>query len=200
MDLWRNIPVFYIWLNSNGFEKNKFDENIYCFKYEREFKMKKANYRRIISFALSALMVTGVPFIAFADAGEAPPPITTNERVFPDPDSFSYDDVEVNFAKGLQYSLYFYDANKCGEGIAGGNLEWRGDCHTEDYHIPLINATLESADTKIGTNMSEEFIEKYRDVLDPDGDNCVDCGGGMHDAGDHVKFGLPGSYAASTVG
>ncbi len=162
--------------------------------------MKKANYRRIISFALSALMVTGVPFIAFADAGEAPPPITTNERVFPDPDSFSYDDVEVNFAKGLQYSLYFYDANKCGEGIAGGNLEWRGDCHTEDYHIPLINATLESADTKIGTNMSEEFIEKYRDVLDPDGDNCVDCGGGMHDAGDHVKFGLPGSYAASTVG
>lgn len=48
--------------------------------------MKKANYKRIISFALSALMLTSVPFTAFADAGEAPPPITSNEIVFPDPD------------------------------------------------------------------------------------------------------------------
>lgn len=48
-----------------------------------------------------------------------------------------YSDVEVNFAKALQLSLYFYDANKCGTGITGGNLEWRGDCHTEDATIPL---------------------------------------------------------------
>ena len=32
-------------------------------------------------------------------------------------------DVEVNFAKALQMSLYFYHANKCGDGITGGNLE-----------------------------------------------------------------------------
>lgn len=43
----------------------------------------------------------------FADAGEKPPEVTEEERVFPDPDSFSYDDVEINFAKALQYSLYF---------------------------------------------------------------------------------------------
>ncbi|MBN2738186.1 MAG: glycoside hydrolase family 9 protein [Spirochaetales bacterium] len=65
----------------------------------------------------------------------------------------------INFAEALQKSLYFYDANKCGPGITGGRLEWRGDCHTED---PFW--------------------------------------GGFHDAGDHVKFGLPQAYAASTVG
>lgn len=70
-----------------------------------------------------------------ASAGEDPPPIT--DQTFPDPDSFSYDDVEVNFAKALQYSLTFYDANKCGAGITDGFLEWRGDCHVEDYKIPL---------------------------------------------------------------
>jgi len=48
--------------------------------------------------------------------------------------------------------------------------------------------------------MSEEFIEEYRNILDPDGDGTVDLTGGWHDAGDCVKFGLPGSYAASTVG
>lgn len=63
-----------------------------------------------------------------------------------------------NFAEALQKSIYFYDANKCGPGITGGRLEWRGDCHTGD-----------------------EFW------------------GGFHDAGDHVKFGLPQSYSASTL-
>ncbi|MBR2620393.1 MAG: glycoside hydrolase family 9 protein, partial [Firmicutes bacterium] len=80
------------------------------------------------------------------------------------------------------------------------NLEWRGDCHTEDYMIPLKPMSLEGADAKFGTNLSQEFIDEYGDILDPDGDGYMDCGGGMHDAGDHVKFGLPGSYAASTVG
>ena len=48
--------------------------------------------------------------------------------------------------------------------------------------------------------MSQEFIDANRQYLDPDGDGCVDLTGGWHDAGDHVKFGLPGSYSASTVG
>lgn len=52
----------------------------------------------------------------------------------------------------------------------------------------------------VGVNMSTEFIEANREFLDPDGDGCVDLTGGWHDAGDHVKFGLPGSYSASTVG
>ena len=64
-------------------------------------------------------------------------------------------EVEVNFAKALQLSMYFYDANKCGPGITGGNLEWRGDCHVEDAAVPLIPM---GEDFK-GTNLSQEFIE-----------------------------------------
>ncbi len=105
-------------------------------------------------------------------------------------------EVDVNFAKALQLSMYFYDANKCGPGITGGNLEWRGDCHVEDAAVPLIPM---GEDFK-GTNLSQEFIDEHRDILDPDGDGTIDVAGGMHDAGDHVKFCLPGSYAASTVG
>ncbi|MGN0575483.1 MAG: glycoside hydrolase family 9 protein [Ruminococcus sp.] len=105
-------------------------------------------------------------------------------------------EAEINFAKALQLSLYFYDANKCGPGISGGNLEWRGDCHVEDAAVPLKPM---GEDCK-GTNLSQEFIDENKDILDPDGDGTIDVAGGMHDAGDHVKFCLPGSYAASTVG
>ena len=44
------------------------------------------------------------------------------------------------------------------------------------------------------------FPSQYASVIDPDGDGTLDLTGGWHDAGDHVKFGLPGSYSASTVG
>ena len=58
----------------------------------------------------------------------------------------------------------------------------------------------DSPDLYVGVNMSEEFIEKNKKFLDPDGNGTLDLTGGWHDAGDHVKFGLPGSYSASTVG
>ncbi|MGN1402955.1 MAG: glycoside hydrolase family 9 protein, partial [Ruminococcus sp.] len=68
----------------------------------------------------------------------------------------SYD----NYAKLLQYSMYFYDANMCGDQVGEtGLMEWRDDCHTSDAVT-----------------------------------------GGFHDAGDHVKFGLPAGYTASTLG
>ena len=79
--------------------------------------MKKAKFKRIAAALLSVSMISSVFVSSFsvnADAGEKPPEVTEDERVFPDPDSFSYDDVEINFAKALQYVLYFYDANKCG--------------------------------------------------------------------------------------
>lgn len=148
-----------------------------------------------LCICLSALMCTGLPMTAFASAGEDPGTVDDADKTFPDPDSFSYDDVEVDFAKALQYSMYFYDANKCGSGITGGRLEWRGDCHTEDGAIPLKTY----GEDFIGVNVSQEFIDANIDILDPDGDGCLDCDGGMHDAGDHVKFCLPGSYAASTL-
>ena len=102
--------------------------------------------KRLISAATGAAMLgsmAGYPVIAEEAASE----------------------VEVNFAKALQLSMYFYDANKCGDGITGGNLEWRGDCHVEDAEIPLIPM---GEDFK-GTNLSQEFIDEYRDILDPDG-------------------------------
>jgi len=37
-----------------------------------------------------------------------------------------------NYAKLLQYSLYFYDANMCGEISSKTGLSWRGNCHTSD--------------------------------------------------------------------
>jgi hypothetical protein len=134
--------------------------------------------------------------IVQAGAGPEPPPVEDDEYTFPDPSTFSYDDVEVNFAKALQLSMYFYDANKCGTGITGGNLEWRGDCHVEDTKISLKPM----GDDYKGTNLTQDFIDKYKSILDPENTGFMELGGGMHDAGDHVKFGLPGAYAASTVG
>lgn len=82
-------------------------------------------------------------------------------------------DVEYNYAKLLQESLYFYDANMCGnlEGTCG--LSWRGNCHTYDANV---STTINGVTYK------------------------VDASGGFHDAGDHVKFGLPQGYAATMLG
>ena len=52
----------------------------------------------------------------------------------------------------------------------------------------------------VGVNMSQDFIDANKKFLDPDGNGTIDLTGGWHDAGDHVKFGLPGSYSASTLG
>lgn len=101
-----------------------------------------------------------------------------------------------NYAEALQKSIYFYDAEKCGPGITGGRLEWRGDCHVEDCEVPLIPKNADS----VGTNLSQSFIDKNKAFLDPDGNGTLDLHGGFHDAGDHVKFGLPQSYAISTLG
>lgn len=105
--------------------------------------------------------------------------------------------LDIDYARGLQYSIYFYDANMCGTGVEDNNAyKWRGNCHTYDAELPLV-AGIE--DFK-GTNLSQSFIDKYKDILDPDGDGCVDVAGGFHDAGDHVEFGMPENYAASTLG
>ena len=83
--------------------------------------------------------------------------------------------VGYNFAKALQYSLYFYDANMCGDEVNEKSLYssekyngWRGNCHVNDKF------------TYNGTTYSAV--------------------GGFHDAGDHVKFGLPMAQAMSSLG
>lgn len=97
----------------------------------------------------------------------------------------------------LQESLYFYDAQKSGPARSLGDqpLEWRGDSEPSDSCVPL-----QPMSNNVGTNLSAAFIAANRAILDPDGNGCVDLSGGFHDAGDHVKFGLPQSYAASTLG
>lgn len=104
---------------------------------------------------------------------------------------------EENFARLLQHSMYFYDANMCGTDVDENTLlPWRGDCHAYDAQVPLQPMDAKS----VGTNLSQAFIDKYKDVLDPDGDGCVDVSGGFHDAGDHVEFGMPENYTAATLG
>ncbi len=101
-------------------------------------------------------------------------------------------EIDYNYAKALQYSQYFYDANMCGTGVKeNGQYKWRDDCHTYDAKLPL---------DPTNTNMTQSFITKNKSVLDPDGDGTVDVSGGFHDAGDHVKFGMPEAYSGSTLG
>ena len=102
----------------------------------------------------------------------------------------SFSQAYVNFAEALQKSLHFYDAEICG--FTGTHkLEWRGPCHLEDAAIALTPET---------TNLSASYISANSNILDPDGDGYMNLIGGFHDAGDHVQFGLPQSYTASTLG
>ena len=101
-----------------------------------------------------------------------------------------------NYAEALQKSIYFYDAEKSGPGITGGRLQWRGDSDLMDQTVPLKPLAADHT----GTNMSQAFIDANRTILDPDGNGSMDLSGGFHDAGDHVKFGLPQGYSASTLG
>ena len=76
-----------------------------------------------------------------------------------------------NFAKALQYSMYFYDANMCGNDVdENTQLTWRGDCHTYDAQVPYNTEY---------TNLSAELLEKYEKYIDADGDGYVDVSGGM---------------------
>ncbi len=106
--------------------------------------------------------------------------------------------LDYDFARALQYSMYFYDANMCGTEVDENNqYSWRGDCHTYDAKVEMKAGI---SDDYVGTNLSQSFIDKYKDILDPDGDGYIDVSGGFHDAGDHVKFGMPENYSAATLG
>lgn len=80
------------------------------------------------------------------------------------------DNLDLNYAKALQQSLYFYDANLCGSEVTEKSLlNWRDDCHIIDC------------------NVQSEY-------------GVLDLSGGFHDAGDHVKFGLTQSFTLSMLG
>ncbi len=141
--------------------------------------MKKA-IRKLKAVAASAAMLTASMLPAFSPI-QASAELTERD----------------NFARLLQHSMYFYDANMCGTGVdENSRLSWRGDCHAYDAAVPLQPMNEKS----VGTNLSQEFIDANKDVLDPDGDGCVDVSGGFHDAGDHVEFGMPENYSAAALG
>ncbi len=78
--------------------------------------------------------------------------------------------VEVSYAKLLQESLYFFDANMCGQKVSERSaFSWRSNCHAGDTSVTINGRT-------------------------------VDVSGGFHDAGDHLKAGLPQAYSASMLG
>lgn len=104
-----------------------------------------------------------------ADAPNFDPNLTNN--LVPDYTDDKYTSKNItqynDYARLLQYSLYFYDANMCGSEVSEKSAfsktnanGWRDDCHT------------------------------YSGYVD----------GGYHDAGDHVMFGLPQGFTASTLG
>ncbi|MBN2804447.1 MAG: glycoside hydrolase family 9 protein [Deltaproteobacteria bacterium] len=97
------------------------------------------------------------------------------------------------WSKALQMALWFFNVNKSGEGVYCTDVQWRGDAHLSDAHILL------KAGDPNGVDMSQEYIDKYKDVFDPDGDGEVDLAGGYYDAGDFIKFELTQGYMASTI-
>ena len=153
--------------------------------------MKKTIRNRIKAVIASAAMLA----TAMTPAGFAPQPdVIAADATIED------SGLDIDYARALQYSIYFYDANMCGSEVGEhSRFKWRDDCHTYDAHVPMVpwdGNTMEGG----GTNLSQEFMDKYKDVLDPDGDGTIDVSGGMHDAGDHVEFGMPENYAAATLG
>jgi endoglucanase len=102
------------------------------------------------------------------------------------------------YAEAFQKSLYFFDVNMSGIGVTGGRLQWRGNSEVTDYAVPLFCKT-DDYRSENCTDMSEEYINKYIHIFDPDGIGTINVGGGFHDCGDHVKFGLPQAYSASML-
>ena len=54
-------------------------------------------------------------------------------------------DLELdNYAKLLQYSLYFYDANMCGDKVGETSaFSWRDNCHTGDVALGGFHDAIE---------------------------------------------------------
>ncbi|MDQ1287116.1 MAG: endoglucanase [Actinomycetota bacterium] len=145
--------------------------------------------RRPLALALPVSLVAAVvggSVVGGVVIGDAPPAHAATLASTP----------HYNLSLALQQSLFFYDAEKSGPARTLGRqpLEWRGDSEPSDSAVPL-----KPIKDWEGTNLSAAFIAANKTVLDPDGDGIVDLSGGFHDAGDHVKFGLPQAYAAGTI-
>ena len=83
--------------------------------------MKKHKLLSMISASLTAA-ATSVSFLASGMFAPVTAEITANAA----------DDTD-NYAKLLQYSMYLYDGNMCGDEVEKKSaFSWRGNCHTDD--------------------------------------------------------------------
>jgi len=77
--------------------------------------MKKTFVSRFGAICTGAVLSMGSACMNFASA-----PITASAA-------------DANYARLLQYSLYFYDANMCGKDVQSNTgMNWRSNCHTDD--------------------------------------------------------------------
>lgn len=111
----------------------------------------------------------------------------------PFPKEYSCEGKPGPWAEALQKALWFFNVNKSGPGVYCTDVQWRGDAHLGDGQIVL------DPEDPNGVNLPQEFIDKHRAVLDPDGNGTVDLAGGYHDAGDYIKFTLTTAYASSML-
>ena len=121
--------------------------------------------------------VTGVMAAALTAASIPSASVSVTSNAASDPD----------YTQALALSLYFFDANACGENITGGPLTWRQDCHTYDGQA--------SIDAGEGLSSGEKAALKAANG----GSDTVDASGGYHDAGDHIKFSMTMGFATTSL-
>lgn len=130
----------------------------------------KRTYMGILAWMLAAAIVLSMAVIPVNNANAAS--FADEKPVFPA--DYATQTMSAasgnNYAKLLQESLYLYDANMCGSDVD----ENSGFTWRTDCH---------TGDARISYN-----------------GRTVDLSGGYHDAGDHVKFGLPQAYSATVLG
>ncbi len=121
--------------------------------------MKKQKLLSRISASLTAA-ATSVSFLASGMFAPVTAEMTANAA----------DDTD-NYAKLLQYSMYLYDGNMCGDEVEKKSaFSWRGNCHTEDavpggYHDCGDHVKFGITAGYSGTTLGWAYYE-YKDVFD----------------------------------
>ena len=112
-------------------------------------------------------------------------PAAPNEQIPGSPNqesnhaSITIDDTS-SYQKALELSLLFYEANRSGDlDEASNRIAWRGDSGLNDGSDGIYFGDVSPSNLQTDLNL--------------------DLTGGYHDAGDHVKFGLPLASTLSTL-
>lgn len=90
--------------------------------------------------------------------------------------SFSFA-FQANYAKALQDTIYFFDAQRSGQLSTSNRVPWRGDSALKDAKLRY----------PIGS------------TVDSNPDHTVDLSGGYYDAGDNIKYGYPFAFTTTNL-